>query len=141
MNTGIATLFARLLLGLIFFWQGFGKVFTIGVATLYENGFKSYEDTFLPTFVVKSTAYFTSYGELIFGFLLILGLFRKQSYYALGLILLIVSFGHGLQTPIWDLQHVFVRSAFLIFLLMTLNKDSFALDVYFKKQSKSVTFN
>ncbi len=135
MNINIPTLFSRLLLGLILFWQGFGKVFTWGVNNVYENGFKSFEETFLPTFILKFTAFFTAYGELLFGLLLILGLFRKYAYFGIALILLIVSFGHGLQSPIWDLHHVFVRSAFLIFLMMIpLDKDTYALDHLVKKR-------
>lgn len=134
MNINIPTLFSRLLLGLILFWQGFGKVFTWGVNNVYENGFKSFEETFLPTFILKFTAYFTAYGELLFGLLLILGLFRKYAYLGIALILLIVAFGHGLQSPIWDLQHVFVRSVFLVFLMMIpLDKDTYALDRFIKK--------
>ena len=135
MKTAVPIVFARLLLGLIFFWQGFGKVFSIGISNLYENGFKAYEDTFLPSFLVRFTAYFTSYGELIFGFLLVLGLFRRFSYYGLGIILLVVSFGHGLQTPIWDLQHVFIRSVFLIFLMMTYNNDTISLDEFIQNKN------
>ena len=102
---------------------------------MYNNGFKSYEETFLPIFLIKGTAYFTSYGELVFGLLLILGLFRKQSYLILGLIILIVSFGHGVQSPVWDLQHVFFRSALLIFLmLIPLEKDTWALDRFISKR-------
>lgn len=134
MNYSIATLFARLLLGIIFFWQGFGKIFTWGLENLYNNGFKSYEETWLPVFLIKGTAYFTSYGELILGLLLIIGLFRKQSYLLLGLIILIVSFGHGVQSPVWDLQHVFFRTSLLLFLMMIpLNKDVIALDTVLNK--------
>ncbi|WP_452602958.1 DoxX family membrane protein [Pontimicrobium sp. MEBiC06410] len=133
MDIKLITLFVRLLTGLIFFWQGFGKVFKMGVEAIYNGGFKSFEATFLPTFILKFSAYFTSYGELIFGALLLLGLFRKQAYYGLALILLIVTFGHGLQSPIWDLQHVFVRSVFLIFLAMTFDKDTLSLDHILKK--------
>lgn len=133
MDKKFAVLFARLLLGLILFWQGFGKVFNMGVENLYNGGFKAYEETFLPTFIIKFTAYFTSYGEFIFGALLLLGLFRKYTYYGIGLILLIVSFGHGLQTPIWDTQHVLVRSIFLVFIAMTFDKDTIALDHYLNK--------
>ena len=130
MQTKYISLFARLMLGLILFWQGYGKVFKMGVDKLYAGAFKSYEETFLPTFVVKFTAYFTSYGELIFGALLILGLFRKVSYFGIGLILIIVTFGHGLQAPIFDLQHIFVRSAFLVFIAMTFEKDSLNVDQF-----------
>ena len=134
METKFISLFARLMLGLILFWQGYGKVFNMGVDNIYAGAFKSFEETFLPTFLLKFTAYFTSYGELIFGALLILGLFRKISYFGIGLILLIVTFGHGVQAPIWDLQHVFVRSAFLIFIAMTFDKDHLNLDAFLKSQ-------
>lgn len=129
MNIAYPTLFSRLLLGIIFLMQGFGKVFKWGVSNVYNNGFKAYEETFLPDFLLKFTAYFTSYGELICGLLLVLGLFRKQAYLVLAAILLIVSFGHGLQSPIWDMQHVFIRSVLLVFLMMIpLEKDSFSID-------------
>ena len=137
MNIKYAAAFARLLLGIIFLMQGFGKVFTWGVSNVYNNGFKAYEETFLPSFLIKFTAYFTSYGELICGLLLILGLFRKQAYLILAAILVIVSFGHGLQSPIWDLQHVFVRSVLLIFLMMVpLEKDVFTLDALMGSKKK-----
>ena len=135
MNISYSTLTARLLLGFIFLMQGFGKVFSIGVSNIYEGGFKAYEETFLPTFILKFTAYFTSYGELICGLLVVIGLFRKQAYLVLAAILVIVTFGHGLQSPIWDLQHVFVRSAFLLFLMMIpFEKDSFSVDQLIKSK-------
>lgn len=135
MDTKFIALFARLLLGLILFFQGFGKIFEIGLDNLYNGGFKSFEETFLPVFLLKGTNFFTAYGELVFGLLLILGLFRKQAYYGIGLILLIVSFGHGLQSPIWDTQDVFVRSVFLIFIAMTFDKDTITIDRFLKKNN------
>jgi len=133
MRIQIVVLFVRVLLGLIFFWQGFGKIFKWGINNVYDSGFKPFEDTFLPEFILKSTLYFTSYTEFIGGFLLIIGLFRKQVYYLFAIVLLIIAFGHGLQSPIWDLQHVFIRSAFLIFLMMLFDKDSLNLDRFIKK--------
>jgi len=138
MNIAYPTLFSRLLLGIIFLMQGYGKVFGWGVSNVYKNGFKAYQETFLPEFILKFTAYFTSYGELICGALLILGLFRKPAYFIIAAILLIVSYGHGLQSPIWDMQHVFIRSVFLVFLMMIpLEKDCFSLDHFIKSKSKA----
>ena len=111
-------LFLRLLLGIIFFMQGFGKVFTWGVDGVYQNAFSGFENTWIPHFLLKSTAYFTSYVELVGGLLLLLGLFRQWTYILLGLVLLIVSYGHGLESPIWDLQHVFFRGALLVVLFL-----------------------
>tara|TARA_B110000285_G_C14950840_1_gene526706 strand:- start:298 stop:702 length:405 start_codon:yes stop_codon:yes gene_type:complete len=116
-NKTIAVFILRVLLGLIFMMQGFGKVFTWGLDNVYK-GFQPYEETFLPKFLLVFTAYFTSYIELIGGFLLVIGLFRNYALYALGLVLLIVSFGHGLSSPIWDLSHVFPRAVLLIALLL-----------------------
>lgn len=117
-NRSVALLFMRLLLGIIFLLQGFGKVFSIGVDDLYNSFFLDYENTFLPIWLLKLTAYYTSYAELIGGGLLILGLFRNFALYLLASVLLIVSFGHGMMMPIWDLQHVLFRAILLIPLLL-----------------------
>jgi uncharacterized membrane protein YphA (DoxX/SURF4 family) len=106
--------FTRALLGIIFLMQGFGKVFTFTVPVVYEKFFKDFETTFLPKWLIWATAYYTSYIELIGGLLLIIGLFRKQVLYLLALDLLIVSFGHGLLEPIWDLSHVIPRTILLL---------------------------
>ena len=132
-NTTIGLFFIRLLLGVIFLMQGFGKVFTFGVDNVYQKFFVSYTE-FLPEFLVQTTAYFTSYAELIGGFFLIIGLFRNYVYYVFIAVLLVVSFGHGIAQPIWDLQHVFFRATLLAFLLfMPQEKDKWAIDQIIKK--------
>ena len=111
-------LFTRALLGIIFLMQGYGKIFTYTVPKVYHLFFADFEKTFLPKWLIWTTAYYTSYAEMICGFLLIIGLFRKYALYLLAIDLLIVSFGHGLLEPIWDLQHVMPRAALLIILLL-----------------------
>jgi uncharacterized membrane protein YphA (DoxX/SURF4 family) len=107
------TLFIRELLGIIVFMQGYGKIFTLGITQVYERFFKEFESTFLSKWLILATAYYTSYAELIGGFLLIAGLFRNYAMYILALDFLIVSFGHGLMEPIWDLSHVIPRALLL----------------------------
>ncbi|MFK7907893.1 MAG: DoxX family protein [Chitinophagales bacterium] len=116
-NRNAGLLFIRLLLGIIFLMQGYGKIFSIGVSDLYSSFFTEYE-TSLPVWLLQFTAYYTSYAELIAGGLLIIGLFRNFALYVLGSVLLIVSFGHGFMMPIWDLQHVIFRAILLIPLLV-----------------------
>jgi uncharacterized membrane protein YphA (DoxX/SURF4 family) len=113
-----AILFTRVLLGIIFLMQGYGKIFTYTVPKVYDMFFREFEKTFLPKWLVVSTAYYTSYVELICGFLLITGLFRKYACYLLCIDLLVVSFGHGLMQPIWDLQHVTPRAILLITIMI-----------------------
>ncbi|MFI5187415.1 MAG: DoxX family protein [Chitinophagales bacterium] len=114
--------FLRTLLGIIVMMQGWGKVFTWGLPKIYDMWFKEFEKTFLPKWLIWSTAYYTSYVELIAGILLIAGLFKRISLYLLAIDLLIVSFGHGLLEPIWDLQHVIPR-AFLVAALLLLPEE------------------
>jgi putative oxidoreductase len=84
--------------------------------------------------MIWCTAYYTSYTELICGFLLIIGLFRKYTLYLLAIDLLIVSFGHGLMEHIWDLQHVMPRAILLIILLLVPQEwDLWHADIVFKK--------
>ena len=117
-SRAVAVLFARALLGIIFLMQGYGKIFTYTVPKVYGMFFKDFEKTFLPKWLIWGTAFYTSYVELICGFLLIIGLFRKYALCLLAADLLIVSFGHGLMEPIWDLQHVIPRAILLITILI-----------------------
>jgi uncharacterized membrane protein YphA (DoxX/SURF4 family) len=113
-----AIFFIRTLLGVIFLMQGYGKIFTYTVPKVYNLFFKDFEKTFLPKWLIWGTAYYSSYVELICGFLLIIGFFRQYACYLLAIDLLIVSFGHGLMEPIWDLQHVMPRAILLITILI-----------------------
>lgn len=134
-NKKIAVLTIRLLLGFIFFFQGFGKIFKFGVDNVYNNFFAKTYDGILPEFLLQATAYYTSYIELIGGALLIIGLKRDYTLYALASVLIIVTFGHGLIEPIWDLSHVMFRSILLLTLLLLPKEwDHYRLDTLFKKK-------
>ena len=135
LNKYIGTLAVRLILGLIFFQQGFWKVFSFGVENLYKGKFfyETYKDL-LPDFIIYSTAYYTSYMELIAGFFLIIGFKTNYALYALASVLVVVSFGHGLSKPIWDVADVFYRFVFLIIMIMLPQEwNKFSLDTLVKK--------
>ncbi|MFT6815639.1 MAG: putative membrane protein YphA (DoxX/SURF4 family) [Sphingobacteriales bacterium] len=136
-NFSPALLLIRLLLGVIFFLQGLGKVFKIGVEHLLSQVFTPMlQDTFVPYFIQVAIAYFTSYAELIGGLFLLLGLFRKYTYMVLALVLVVVSIGHGIAQPIWDLTHVFYRASFLVFLIVIpFNQDKYSLDQMINNKS------
>lgn len=131
-NQQIAVLTIRLLLGFIVFFQGFGKVFTFGLDNVYKNFFQASYSELLPDFLLLFTSYYTSLVELIGGFLLIIGFKRDYTLYVLASVLVIVTIGHGLKNPIWDLSHVMYRAILLIsLLLLPKNLDIFSIDNYY----------
>ena len=137
-NRVIAVFLLRLILGFIFLMQGYGKVFTWGMENVINADF--FNGTFkgmLPDFVIQATAYYTSYIELIGGLMLILGFRVNYALYALGSVLVVVTFGHGLAEPIWNLSHVFPRTVLLVaMLLLPREWDKFSLEsILFKNKS------
>lgn len=133
-NKQIAVLTMRLILGFIFFFQGFGKVFKFGLNAVYNNFFlKSYSEL-LPDFLLLFSAYYTSIIELVGGFLLIIGFKRDYTLYALASVLVIVTFGHGLKDPIWNLSDVMYRTILLVgLLLLPKDLDKYSIDFLIKK--------
>jgi len=139
LNKSIAVLTLRLILGFIFLMQGFGKVFTWGVENVYNMDFfyGTYKDL-LPDFIIRSTAYYTSYVELVAGLLVVLGLKRDYALYALASVLIIVTFGHGLADPIWNLSHVMFRTILLVVLLLLPREwDKFSVDGLINKYKRA----
>tara|TARA_R110002073_G_scaffold89852_6_gene212503 strand:- start:23242 stop:23670 length:429 start_codon:yes stop_codon:yes gene_type:complete len=136
-NQQVAVLTIRLLLGFIVFFQGFGKVFKFGLDAVYKNFFQASYSELLPDFLLLFSAYYTSLIELVGGFLIIVGFKRDLSLYFLASVLVIVTFGHGLKDPIWDLSHVMYRTILLVsLLLLPKSLDIFSIDYLLNKKSK-----
>lgn len=119
LNKIVSAFTLRMILGFIFLMQGFGKVITMGIEKVYQAHYfiGTFEDI-LPDFLIYATVYYTSYIELIGGFLLVIGFKTNYALYALASVLILVTFGHGLAEPIWDLSHVTYRTMLLIALLL-----------------------
>ncbi|MFI5164057.1 MAG: DoxX family membrane protein [Bacteroidia bacterium] len=111
-------LIARIFLGLLFFFQGFDAVFNIKIKGIVETIHQPLLDKGIPKFFISAGAWFTSYIELVGGFLLIIGFAKYYAMYLLGLDLLFAAIAFGIIKPMWDTQFVFPRLAILIFLLV-----------------------
>ena len=125
-----ALLFARAVLGLIFFMAGFWKVFQLGPAGHVRRYFLPFQDTFLPTWSLWAVGYAIPFIELIAGALVIAGYQTRPALVTLGLVLVVVTFGHLLHEPLYAFhEHVIPRLALLLFLLaMPAEFDRFSID-------------
>jgi uncharacterized membrane protein YphA (DoxX/SURF4 family) len=125
-----ALLFARLVLGLIFFMAGVWKVFQLGPLEHARKYFLPYADTFLPVWSLWFVGVVIPIVELMAGALLIVGLRVREALISLGGVLVIVTFGHLLREPLFNLTgHVIPRLALLLFLLWCPRElDRFSLD-------------
>ncbi len=133
-----AILFARLVLGLIFFMAGVMKVFQLGPLNHARKYFLPFADTFLPVWSLWAVGVLIPFVELIAGAMVILGLRVREALVALGFVLAIVTFGHLLHEPLYEFHtHVIPRLALLLFvLLLPREDDRFSLDYFVASRIK-----
>jgi len=131
-----AILFARLVLGFIFFMAGVYKVFTMTPAGHVRRWFLPYQDTFLPVWSLWAVGFLIPFVELIAGGLLLIGFGVRTALVALGFVLVTVTFGHLLHEPLYALhEHVIPRLALLLFLLLMPGEDDrFSLDRFLRSR-------
>jgi uncharacterized membrane protein YphA (DoxX/SURF4 family) len=137
-NRAWAILFARLVLGLIFFMAGVMKVFQLGPLEHARKYFLPFADTFLPVWSLWAVGVTIPFIELIAGALLILGLRTRDALIALGCVLVVVTFGHLLHDALFNFSgHVIPRLALLLFLLWCpREEDRFSIDYLLARQKE-----
>lgn len=132
-----ALFFARGVLGLIFFMAGVYKVFTLTpVGHAHKFFLDPYADTFLPAWSLWLTGVTIPVVELLAGALLLLGWRVRDALVALGVVLLLVTFGHLLKEPLYEFHtHVIPRLALLLFVLMLpAEADRFSVDAWLARR-------
>jgi uncharacterized membrane protein YphA (DoxX/SURF4 family) len=136
-NRAWALVFARLILGLIFFMAGVMKVFQLGPLEHARKYFLPFSDTFLPIWSLWAVGATIPFVELIAGALVIVGLRIRDALIALGCVLVIVTFGHLLHDALFNFSgHVIPRLALLLFLLWVPREDDrFSLDHFFARKA------
>lgn len=126
-----AILFARLILGLMFLMAGIWKVFSFGALEHARQLFvEPYAETFLPAWALWTTGTAVPFVELGAGLLLLIGLRVRLALLGVGGVLVVVTFGHLLKEPLYQLHaQVIPRLALLVFLLYApRSEDRFGLD-------------
>jgi len=131
-----ALLFARGVLGLIFLMAGIWKVFQLTPAGHAHRFFVDpYADTFLPAWALWAAGVTVPVVELVAGGLVLVGWRVREALVALGFVLLVVTFGHLLKSPLYPFhEHVIPRLALLLFILvLPAEADRFSLDALFAR--------
>ena len=136
-----ALLFARLVLGLIFFMAGVWKVFSLGPLQHARKYFLPFADTFLPVWSLWAVGVTIPFVELLAGGLVIIGWRTRWALVALGFVLAVVTFGHLLHEPLYEFHsHVIPRLALLLFVLVLPRRDDrFSIEhVLWRRTNRSV---
>lgn len=140
MNYAWAHLFARSILGLMFFMAGVFKVFQLGPVGHAQRFFLGpYADSFLPKWALWVMGTTIPFVELVAGALLIVGLRVRDAAVAIGLLLVIVTFGHLLAEPLYAFHtQVIPRLALLlVVLLLPRDADRFSIDRVMSRRRRS----
>ncbi|MFQ5669968.1 MAG: DoxX family membrane protein [Acidobacteriota bacterium] len=134
---GWARFFCRVMLGLMFFMAGWFKCFhltPLGHATRFFTG--PYADTWIPRVLLLAAGMAIPVLELVAGALLILGLRTREALVTLGLVLLLVTYGHLLKEPLFSItEHILPRTALLVAaFLLPGAQDILSLDHWLEKK-------
>ncbi len=133
LNFKIAEVFVRSLLGVLFLFQGYDKLFVVKIRNVVNAFHNETDRKHIPEFLLIFTSYFTSITEFFGGLLLVIGLFHQIIPIILGINLLVVTIAFSFIRPMWDLQHVFPRVILLTLILLLSNYFYFGLDTLILK--------
>lgn len=121
-NESILVFFLRVILGILFFFQGYDKVFQVKISGVIDFFANETRNTKIPDWILKTSAYYTSYIEFLCGGMLIIGLFTKYSLYLLGIDMILVVGAFSMIKPMWDMNQLFPRLILLSILLFLQEK-------------------
>ena len=136
-NWPIANFAVRWILGLLFAMAGYWKVFVLTPAAHTQNFFvDGFADTWIPVWLLNVLGYGIPFLELSAGLLLCIGLRTREALVAVGLLLIVTTYGHALQQPLFDISgHTFTRLALIVFLLLApAGSDSYSVDQWLRNK-------
>ena len=132
-NWPIINLIVRWILGLLFLMAGYWKVFVLTPAVHTQQFFvEGFSDTWIPVWLLQIIGYGIPLLELVAGILICIGLRTRDALVAVGLLLIVTTYGHALQQPLFDIDgHTFTRLALIVFLLLApAGTDRFSIDYW-----------
>ena len=91
---------------------------------------EGFSESWIPGWLLQLFGYSIPFLELVAGLLICIGFRTKEALIAVGLLLIVTTYGHALQQPLFDIDgHTFTRLALIVFLLLApLGNDRYSLD-------------
>jgi uncharacterized membrane protein YphA (DoxX/SURF4 family) len=114
----VALMAMRLLTGILFFFQGYDKVFRLKTDGVLHAFGDALAQKNIPLPFARICILLSSLAEFIGGLLLMLGLFREPVLYMLMVDLLFVAIAFSLMKPMWDMGFYFPRFMLVLVLLV-----------------------
>ena len=127
---GWARFFARTLVGILFFMAGWWKCFELTPMAHARGAFvEGFADSWIPAFLLWGLGLAIPVVELVAGALLIVGWRTRDALVTIGVILLIVTYGHALQEPLYSIQAHILPRGLLMLIALSLPEDEDVLSV------------
>lgn len=128
-NDAVAILMIRTVTGILFFFQGYDKIFNIKIVNVVKTFSVPMGKIHIRQSLLSPLIYLSSIMELICGVLLFLGLLKTLSLYILAADMLFVAFAFSSVKAMWDMQYFFPRIVFILILLFSPEtSDLFSFD-------------
>jgi len=127
---------ARVILGLLFGMRGWDKVFNMTPVVHASRFFTgAYADTWIPQWLLWITGVTIPFVELTAGWLLVVGWRTRDAVIGLGLVLMLVTYGHMLANPLFNDVIVFTRLVLLVCVAMVpRDTDRLSLDYWLSRR-------
>jgi len=124
-----ATLLVRLLVGILFLFQGYDKIFRIGISNVVNATDNPVMEKLFGKFFLRISIQTSSWIELIAGGMLIAGFHRDEALILLSIDMLVAGLIFTLIKPMWDMQYYFPRLILLVLLMLVPGSwDTFRVD-------------
>ena len=137
-DKGWARMFARVMVGILFFMAGWWKCFEVTPIAHARGAFvEGYADSWIPVFLLWGLGLAIPVVELVAGALLIVGWRTREALISIGFVLLIVTYGHALDEPLYSIQgHILPRGLLmLIALVLPAEEDKVSVDSWLSRRA------